>query len=208
MARRLLKAVVEDPNKPGTYRDRPCKSIPFEQTLNKVRERQVLVPTSKGPKRPFRSEAPESDKKVRINIKSNDIIPPEEVILEDISSLFNVKNFPSVETEDQVTAQVVDAKARDGETIEVKRILVDSGALNYNFITLSCVKKYKFSTYKLPKPLKTSSIHGLENNTECVYLNITLTYKGNSTTLPHRQLIILRNCPSFDIIIGLTERII
>ena len=91
-----------------------------------------------------------------------------------------MKNFPSAETEDQVTAQVVDARTGDGENIEVKRILVDSGALNYNFITQSCVNKYKFNTYKLLKPLKTSSIHGIENNTECTYLNITLTYRGKS----------------------------
>ena len=65
--------------------------------------------------------------------------------------------------------------------------------------------KYKFSTYILPTPLKTSSIHGIEKNTECVYLNITLTYKGKSITLSQRQLIIIKDCPSYDIIIGLND---
>ena len=100
---------------------------------------------------------------------------------------------------------MVDARTVDGEKIEVKRILVDSGALNYNFITQTCVNKYKFQSYKLPKPLKTSSIHGIETNTECVYLNITLIYRGQSITLPSTQLVIITDCPSFDIIIGLTD---
>ena len=206
VAKRLLKAVVEDPQKPGSYKDKPCKSIPFGLTLTKVGERQVLVPTPKGPAHPFREgEAPDSKNKVRFGQNNTEIIPPNEAIPEDISSLFNVKNFPSAETEDQVTARVVDARTGDGERIEVKRILVDSGALNYNFITQSCVNKYKFNSYKLPKPLKTSSIHGIENNTECVYLNITLTYRGKSITLPSRQLVIIKDCPSYDIIIGLND---
>jgi hypothetical protein len=145
VAKRLLKAVTENPQRPGSYKNKPCKSIPFGQTLVKVGERQVLIPTSsKGPAHPFREgEAPSSTNKVRFNKNNIEIIPPNEAIPEDISSLFNVKNFPSAETEDQVTAQVVDAKTGDGEIIEVKRILVDSGALNYNFITLSCVNNYK-----------------------------------------------------------------
>jgi hypothetical protein len=166
----------------------------------------VLIPTPKGPAHPFgEGDAQNKGNKVRFNKNNIEFIPLNEDIPEDISFLFNVKNFPSAETEDQVTAQVVDARTGDGENIEVKRILVDSGALNYNFITQACVNKYKFNTYKLSKSLKTSSIHGIENNTECIYLNITLTYRGKSVTLPSRQLIIIRDCPSYDIIIGLTD---
>jgi hypothetical protein len=130
---------------------------------------------------------------------------PNEALTEDITSLFNVKTFPSVETEDQVTASVVDARAEDGETIQLRKILVDSGALHYNFITRNCVNKYCFSIHLLTKSLKTISIHGIEHNTECVYLNITLNYRGKKVTLPQRQFIIIKECPSFDIIIGLND---
>jgi hypothetical protein len=54
----------------------------------------VLIPTSKGPAHPFREgEAPSSTNTVRFNKNKIEIIPPNEAIPEDISSLFNVKNF-------------------------------------------------------------------------------------------------------------------
>ena len=154
VARRLRKAVRENPHKPGTYVDRPCKSIPFGLTLTKIGERQVLVPTSKGPVNPYpqSGEAPETPSKVRFN--NIEIIPTNEAILEDISSLFNVKTLSSAETEVQVTAQVVDAENRDSEKIEVTRVLLDSGALNYNFITCNCVNKNKFKRCYLKKTFK------------------------------------------------------
>ena len=89
----------------------------------------MLVPTSKGPVNPYpqSGEAPETPSKVRFN--NIEIIPTNEAILEDISSLFNVKTLSSAETEDQVTAQVVDAENRDSEKTEETRVLLDSGAL-------------------------------------------------------------------------------
>ena len=112
--KRVEKAVTEDPKKPGTYTHAHYKSIPFELTLEQRGQNQVLVPTSKGPAKP---ESRGSANKVSSNTTLIETMP-NEAITEDITSLFNVKTFPSVETEDQVTALVVDAETKDGEKMK------------------------------------------------------------------------------------------
>ena len=82
----LDEAVMEDPRNPGSYKNQSYKSIPFGLTLERRGDKQVLVPTSKGPEKPA-NEGEANKAKVRFNTKFIEPIPSIETIPEDIPSL-------------------------------------------------------------------------------------------------------------------------
>jgi hypothetical protein len=83
--------------------------------------------------------------------------------------------------------------------------LLDSGAIYYNFISLDYVRKYKLKRFKLKQPILTSSIHGNEENTQCVFLDIKLSHKNASCCIPNAQFIIINECAQYELIIGLYD---
>jgi hypothetical protein len=154
--RRLRKAFKW---KEGQLVASPYQCIPFGETLkvDKDSGKDVLIATDDGPARPETGKGkrshdpPENTKKVSWDKPSN--IPPYCVYKDDLSYLFlNTSSF--VETASQenvVTATAVSVDGDDKQILKTNKVLLDTGAIHYNYIKLDVVRKYKFKRFKLQK---------------------------------------------------------
>ena len=110
----------------------------------------------------------------------------------------------SAETNEQVAIQWVSTDDAN-KTDETTRVLLDTGAISYNFICIDTVRKNKLKRYKLKQPLLTTSVHGQEENTHCVFLDLALNYKEATCHMNNAQFIILNKCDNYELIIGLND---
>jgi hypothetical protein len=82
-------------------------------------------------------------------------------------------------------------------------VLLDSGAVNRNFISTHYIAnaKDKISMMKLKYPVKVTSIHGHEIATHCVIAEVDVEAQGETARLGKIEMIVITNAPA-DIIIG------
>ena len=99
-----------------------------------------------------------------------------QIFQEDFNFLFlNTSSLLALQEEPVVTAEAVSSDD-ENKKINSQKILIDSGAIHYNFIPLAFVRKNKLKRYKLQRPIFTKSIHGNEVNTHCVFLHNKIKY--------------------------------
>ena len=84
------------------------------------------------------------------------------------------------------------------------KVLIDTGAIGFNFIAKVFVEQHCISTFTLNDNIRTSSIHGDEINTLGVISDLSLHYQVNTIMLRNTEFVVLNHCP-FDIIIGLND---
>ena len=84
------------------------------------------------------------------------------------------------------------------------KTLLDSGALEENFISSDIVKKLKLQTFNIHVPIYVMSVHGKECINKYVILSMNLTYKGERISLPPLKFLILDKGPA-PITIGLPD---
>ena len=184
--------------------------IPFRMTLKKAPTGQeYLVATDDGPPAPSQQTKNKDTNgpsrganKVSFN-EIIEIIPPDRIVHQDLTYLF-YSSDRNIATEELVSGEWV-STTEETKHNRTTKILLDSGAINYNFISLDYVRKYKLRRFKLKQPIVTSSIHGNEENTHCVFLDIKLSHKNASCCIPNAQFIIINECAQYELIIGLYD---
>ena len=81
-------------------------------------------------------------------------------------------------------------------------VLLDTGAIDRNFITLNYVINNKLITHELLHPIYVTSIHGNETATKVVIEDITIKSGDEMVNLKDAELIVIQDGPA-DIIIGM-----
>ena len=116
--------------------------------------------------------------------------------------IHNVFNPLSAEAEEIVTAEVFGDTSHGPDSCTLDKVLIDSGAIHYNYISKECVRRCKFKRFNLDKSINIHSIHNTEISTQYVYLTTALKYKEEKIGIENVKFIILDKSP-YDIIIGL-----
>ena len=200
--------------KDGVLVAHPLQMIPFRETLQLDQEsgKEFLVATHEGPPRPpegkgsKRSFGNRTEFTKKVSFGETTTIPQYDIIKEDLSYLFLNQTF-DVNTASQEQLITAEAVSSDDENKKLKtnKVLIDTGAIHYNFITLDIVRRFKLKRIKLIKSIFTSSIHGTEENTHCVFLDTVIKYKDKSCIMPHQQFIIIKDMAQYELIIGLND---
>jgi hypothetical protein len=81
-------------------------------------------------------------------------------------------------------------------------VLMDSGAINRNFVSNECCEKLKLPKYLLKEPITVTSIHGEEIATHVVVAKVALNSQGETADLQWVELVVIKNAPA-EIIIGM-----
>ena len=81
-------------------------------------------------------------------------------------------------------------------------ILLDSGAVDRNFVTCEFVNKYNLTKYKLTYPIKVKSIHGTETTNDVVITDITIRVGDEAVDIKNVELLVINEGPT-DIILGM-----
>jgi hypothetical protein len=84
------------------------------------------------------------------------------------------------------------------------KTLLDTGALEENFISSEIVQQLKLKTFKIHMPIYVMSVHGKECINKYVILNMNLRYNEERVTLPSSKFLILDKGPA-PITIGLPD---
>ena len=158
----------------------------------------ALVNTTQGPRKPDKY-----DRKVSVE----DIIVLPDSQLHEIIDL----NVICSENEDSEEIQARKYSSKDtSETdapytrIDKKRLslLLDSGCIGRDFISITCVQKLKLNTYSIMYPIDVISIHGNEIATQVVCINnFEINYKDQQIIIPEVNLVVINKAPT-DIILG------
>ena len=78
-------------------------------------------------------------------------------------SNFHVFNFVShAKAEEIGTAEVFGDTSYGPKTLTLDKVLLDSGAISYNYISSKCVRLNKFKRFNLDKAINIHSIHNTE----------------------------------------------
>ena len=130
----------------GTLLETPHTCIPFRKTLaaGHADGHETLIPTELGPPAPTPGQNPKRGEKKSDHSGGNKVSLNK--LCETIPSYFvthdyviNLKNSLSTETEEKVTAEVLGNTSRGKERRTLSKVLIDSGAIHYNYISTSCV---------------------------------------------------------------------
>jgi hypothetical protein len=81
-------------------------------------------------------------------------------------------------------------------------VLMDSGAINRNFVSRECCERLKLPKYVLKEPIKVTSIHGEETATHVVVAKVELHSQGEVANLKWIELVVIKNAPT-EIVIGM-----
>lgn len=95
-------------------------------------------------------------------------------------------------------------KTGAGDEELTNKVLLDTGATNYSFMSVDFVKKCYLTKHSLRNKLYTMSVHGGEENSHYTMTDIAIRHLGKSITLKNTKFIILQRCP-YDIVIGLND---
>ena len=101
-----------------------------------------------------------------------------------------------------MTAEVCGDTSTGRRTLTLYKVLIDTGAIHYNYMSTECVRLHKFKRFNLIKAINVQSIHIVETSNQCVYIDTVLKYKDDRIEMVKTQFIILDKSP-YDIIIGL-----
>ena len=175
------------------------KSLEYGRKLRLMGEDiWALVNTTQGPRKPDKY-----DRKVSVE----DIIVLPDSQLHEIIDL----NVICSENEDSEEIQARKYSSKDtSETdapytrIDKKRLtlLLDSGCIGRDFISITCVQKLKLNTYSIMYPIDVISIHGNEIATQVVCINnFEINYKDQQIIIPEVNLVVINKAPT-DIILG------
>ena len=207
--RRLKKAHTL---KNGKLELTPYTSIPYQKTLllNEASGKETLIETPDGPVQPkagFKRQHDNNHEGARKQVSFGDTItlPQYQIFQEDFNFLFlNTSSLLALQEEPLITAEAVSSEDQT-KKFNSQKILIDSGAIHYNFIPLAFVRKYKLKRYKLQRPIFTKSIHGDEVNTHCVFLHNKIKYNDIEIIMPNQQFIIVDSLAQYDLIVGLND---
>ena len=81
-------------------------------------------------------------------------------------------------------------------------LLLDSGCIGRDFISITCFEKLKLITYPIMHPIEVISIHGNETATKVVCIqNFQINYKDQQIIIPQVNLVVIKEAPT-EIILG------
>ena len=154
--------------KNGKLEFTPYTNIPFQKTLivNEASGKEIVIETPDGPVAPtpgFKRQHDHDHGGARKQVSFGDTItlPQYQIFQEDFNFLFlNTSSLLALQEEPVVTAEAVSSDD-ENKKINSQKILIDSGAIHYNFIPLAFVRKNKLKRYKLQRPIFTKSKHAL-----------------------------------------------
>ena len=179
------------------------RRLQYQKTLllNEASGKETLIETPDGPVQPkpnFKRQHDNDHGGARkVSFGDTITIPQYQIFQEDFNFLFlNTSSRLALPEEQLITAEAVSSddeqKTNQFKEINSKKVLIDSGAISYNFIPLHVVRKNKLKRFKLNKPILTKSIHGNEFNTHCVFLNNEIIYNDIEVIMPNQQFIIVK----------------
>jgi Retroviral aspartyl protease len=78
--------------------------------------------------------------------------------------------------------------------------LLDSGAINRNFISQTCIQRLNLISNPMKNKIKVTSIHGHEIATHSVKLNVQINAYGESAELGEIEMVVLKETPAETVI--------
>ena len=174
----------------GSWQNVPQQCIPFRKRFGPQNANgcETLEPDEAGPAGPLpqtntgkrgREDDKPPNQGGQVKFNANIEFTPPYFVTNDC--LNNVFTSPSLETEERMTAEVCGDTSTGRRTLTLDKVLIDTGAIHYNYMSTECVRLHKFKRFNLNKAINIQSIHNVEISNQYVCIDKVLIHKDNRT---------------------------